>query len=171
LVKSAAGTALASISRMTSWLQRGFCDSETADEPLQGRESILTCCRASWIVTASAAPAFTASFAPMEEPSKVSSRDPISWLGVSAIRGWSRDLKIGAKGPSGQGPRIGSRASFDAGIKAAAQFPCEAARNSHSLAYLRTAKEKIGVLSLGQHPSIGGWANHRHADDKDFDIR
>jgi hypothetical protein len=26
------------------------------------------------------------------------------------------------------------------------------------------------TLSLGQHESMG-WANHRHADDKDFDSR
>jgi hypothetical protein len=60
---------------------------------------------------------------------------------------------------------------FDAGIKVAAQIPCEAAPNSRPLAYLRTKKEKMGhTLSLGQHESMG-WANHRRADDKDFDIR
>jgi hypothetical protein len=60
---------------------------------------------------------------------------------------------------------------FDAGIKVAAQIPREAAPNSRSLAYLRTKKEKMGhTLSLGQHESMG-WANHQHADEKDFDIR
>ena len=64
-----------------------------------------------------------------------------------------------------------SRILFDAGIKVAAQIPCEAAPNSHSLADMRTKKEKIGhTLSLGQHESMG-WENHRHADDKDFDFR
>ena len=60
---------------------------------------------------------------------------------------------------------------FDAGIKVAAQIPCEAAPNSHKLAHLRTKKAKMGhTVSLGQHQSMG-WANHGHADDKDFDIR
>ena len=62
-----------------------------------------------------------------------------------------------------------SRILFDAGIKVAAQIPCGAAPNSHSLAYLRTKKMGL-TLSLGQHESMG-WENHRHADDKDFDFR
>lgn len=63
-----------------------------------------------------------------------------------------------------------SRALFDPGIKVAALIPCEAAPNSDSLAYLRTKKKKWGTLSPGQYEGMG-WANHRHADDKDFDIR
>jgi hypothetical protein len=47
----------------------------------------------------------------------------------------------------------------------------EAASNSYRLAYLKTKKEKMEHgLSLGQHESIG-WADRRHADGKDFDIR
>jgi 3,4-dihydroxy-2-butanone 4-phosphate synthase/GTP cyclohydrolase II len=44
-----------------------------------------------------------------------------------------------------------SRALSDAGVKVVAQVPCETPPNSHSLAYLRTKKEKMGhALSLGQ---------------------
>jgi hypothetical protein len=73
---SPAGTPLACISRMTSWLQLGFCDSEIADEPLpKAVKRSYLCCRAPWIVTALTAPAFTASCAPVEEPSTVSNAD------------------------------------------------------------------------------------------------
>src|SRR6201993_4165424 len=45
-------------------------------------------------------------------------------------------------------------ALVNAGIEVVAQVPCEAAPTPHSLAYLRTKKEKMGHrLSLGQHES------------------
>src|SRR5437879_11496269 len=45
-----------------------------------------------------------------------------------------------------------TRALVDSGIEVVVQVPCEAAPTSHSLAYLRTKKEKMGhALSLGQH--------------------
>ena len=44
------------------------------------------------------------------------------------------------------------RALVDAGIEVAAQIPCEALPNPHSVAYLRAKKERMGhTLSLGQH--------------------
>lgn len=44
-----------------------------------------------------------------------------------------------------------------AGIEVVAQVPCEAAPNEHSLAYLRTKKEKLGhALTLGQTEIIDG---------------
>src|SRR6476659_2999393 len=47
-----------------------------------------------------------------------------------------------------------TRALVDSGIDVVAQVPCEAAPTPHSLAYLRTKKEKMGhALSLGQHES------------------
>src|SRR6266705_2620372 len=47
-----------------------------------------------------------------------------------------------------------SRALFAAGIEVVAPIPCEAAPTPHSLAYLRTKKEKMGhALSLRQHES------------------
>jgi 3,4-dihydroxy-2-butanone 4-phosphate synthase len=47
-----------------------------------------------------------------------------------------------------------TRALVDSGIEVVAQVPCEAAPTPHSLAYLRTKKEKMGhALSLGQHES------------------
>jgi 3,4-dihydroxy-2-butanone 4-phosphate synthase/GTP cyclohydrolase II len=47
-----------------------------------------------------------------------------------------------------------TRALVDSGIEVVAQVPCEAAPTLHSLAYLRTKKEKMGhVLSLGQQES------------------
>ena len=54
-----------------------------------------------------------------------------------------------------------SRALFAAGIEVVAPIPCEAAPTPHSLAYLRTKKEKMGhALSLRKHEStehaIGG---------------
>jgi 3,4-dihydroxy-2-butanone 4-phosphate synthase/GTP cyclohydrolase II len=46
------------------------------------------------------------------------------------------------------------RALVDSGIEVVAQVPCEAAPTPHSLAYLRTKKEKMGhALSLGQQES------------------
>ena len=43
-----------------------------------------------------------------------------------------------------------AQALLDAGISVAAQVPCEAAPNAHSIPYLRTKKEKMGhTLSLG----------------------
>src|SRR5882724_4196648 len=45
-------------------------------------------------------------------------------------------------------------ALVDSGIEVVVQVPCEAAPTPHSLAYLRTKKEKMGhALSLGQHES------------------
>src|SRR6266446_5274407 len=114
--------------------------------------------------------------APVEEPSTVSNADapcviPFHRQASRLFRRWSRDLKIGAKGvPAEVQKSRRSRALLDAGIKVVAQLPCEAAPNSHFLACLRTEKEKMEHrLSLGQHESMG-WANHRHADGKDFDI-
>src|SRR6266480_1530514 len=47
-----------------------------------------------------------------------------------------------------------TRALVDSGIEVVAQVPCEAAPTPHSLAYLRTKKEKMGhALSLGQPES------------------
>ena len=114
----------------------------------------------------------------MEEPSKASNADAPCVrshiiVGVSAISrlvSSFEDRREGVFQPKFSNSRK-SRALFDAGIKVAAQISCEAAPNSHSLEYLRTQKETMGhTLSLGQHESMG-WANHRHADDKDFDIR
>jgi 3,4-dihydroxy-2-butanone 4-phosphate synthase/GTP cyclohydrolase II len=49
-----------------------------------------------------------------------------------------------------------SRALIDAGIEIVEQLPCEAAPNSHSLAYLRTKREKMGhQLSLGEKGATG----------------
>jgi 3,4-dihydroxy-2-butanone 4-phosphate synthase len=49
-----------------------------------------------------------------------------------------------------------SRALADAGIEVVERLPCEAAPTPHSLAYLRTKKEKMGhVLDLGQHDLTG----------------
>lgn len=114
---------------------------------------------------------------PVEEPSTVSNTDapcviPFHRWASRLFRGWSRDLKIGAKAlqPKSNNSRK-PRALFDAGIKVAAQILCEAAPNSHALAYLRNKKKKWGhTLSLGQYECMW-WANHRHADDKDFGIR
>src|SRR5262249_58736 len=62
-----------------------------------------------------------------------------------------------------------SRALFDAGIEVVAQVPCEAAPNSHSLAYLRAKKEKMGhALTLGQHESVP-CAKHPRADGLDLE--
>ena len=45
-----------------------------------------------------------------------------------------------------------SRALAEAGIEVVARVPCEAAPTPHSLAYLRTKKERMGhALSLGRH--------------------
>src|SRR6476620_3692461 len=45
-----------------------------------------------------------------------------------------------------------TRALVDSGIEVVAQVPCEAVPTPHSLAYLRTKKEKMGhALSLGQY--------------------
>jgi GTP cyclohydrolase II len=42
-----------------------------------------------------------------------------------------------------------------AGVEVVARIPCEVAPTPHSLAYLRTKKEKMGhVLSLRQHESV-----------------
>src|SRR3954447_8548768 len=53
-----------------------------------------------------------------------------------------------------------SRALFDAGIDVVAQVPCEAAPSPHSVAYLRSKKEKMGhTLSLVEREStdyLGG---------------
>jgi 3,4-dihydroxy-2-butanone 4-phosphate synthase/GTP cyclohydrolase II len=47
-----------------------------------------------------------------------------------------------------------TRALADSGIEVVAQVPCETAPTLHSLAYLRTKKEKMGhALSLGQQES------------------
>ena len=56
-----------------------------------------------------------------------------------------------------------ARALVDSGIEVVAQVPCEAAPTPHSLAYLRTKKEKMGhALSLGQHEST------EHDEDFEF---
>ena len=53
-----------------------------------------------------------------------------------------------------------SRALADAGIEVVERLPCEAAPTPHSLAYLRTKKEKMGhALSLRQHDRTG-YPNH-----------
>jgi 3,4-dihydroxy-2-butanone 4-phosphate synthase/GTP cyclohydrolase II len=53
-----------------------------------------------------------------------------------------------------------SRALSDAGIEVVERLPCEAAPTPHSLAYLRTKKEKMGhALSLRQH-DLDGHPNH-----------
>jgi 3,4-dihydroxy-2-butanone 4-phosphate synthase/GTP cyclohydrolase II len=53
-----------------------------------------------------------------------------------------------------------SRALSDAGIEVVERLPCEAAPTPHSLAYLRTKKEKRGhALSLRQH-DLTGHPNH-----------
>jgi hypothetical protein len=79
---------LACIYRMTRWLQLGFCDSEIADKPLQGRESIVPCCQAPWIVTTLESARVHRHLRPGGAHSIKrgrSLRDPISTLGVSAI--------------------------------------------------------------------------------------
>ncbi|HST12349.1 MAG TPA: 3,4-dihydroxy-2-butanone-4-phosphate synthase [Terriglobales bacterium] len=61
-----------------------------------------------------------------------------------------------------------SRALFDAGIEVVAQLPCEAAPNSHSLAYLRAKKEKMGhTLTIGQHEPANS-AKHTGALEFDY---
>ena len=58
------------------------------------------------------------------------------------------DLGIGRVRLLSNNPRK-ARALVDAGIWVVAQIPCEAVPNDHSLAYLRTKKEKMGhMLSL-----------------------
>ena len=54
------------------------------------------------------------------------------------------------------------RALVDAGIEVVAQLPCEAASNPHSIAYLRTKKEKMGhTLALTMSPrSTQSWIPH-----------
>src|SRR5882724_3950164 len=45
-----------------------------------------------------------------------------------------------------------TRALVDSGIEVVAEVPCEAAPTPHSVAYLRTKKEKMGhALGFGQH--------------------
>jgi 3,4-dihydroxy 2-butanone 4-phosphate synthase/GTP cyclohydrolase II len=52
-----------------------------------------------------------------------------------------------------------SRALANAGIEVVAQVPCEAEPTPHSLAYLRTKKEKMGhALRLGRKQSQDGFA-------------
>jgi 3,4-dihydroxy-2-butanone 4-phosphate synthase/GTP cyclohydrolase II len=56
-----------------------------------------------------------------------------------------------------------THALVECGIEVVIQIPCEAAPTPHSLAYLRTKKEKMGhALSLGQHEST--------EDDEDFEF-
>jgi len=56
-----------------------------------------------------------------------------------------------------------TRALVDSGVEVVAQVPCEAAPTPHSLAYLRTKKEKMGhALSLGQPEST--------ESDEDFEF-
>jgi 3,4-dihydroxy-2-butanone 4-phosphate synthase/GTP cyclohydrolase II len=56
-----------------------------------------------------------------------------------------------------------TRALVDSGIEVVAQVPCEAAPTLHSLAYLRTKKEKMGhALSLGPQE------NTEHDEDFEF---
>jgi 3,4-dihydroxy-2-butanone 4-phosphate synthase/GTP cyclohydrolase II len=55
-----------------------------------------------------------------------------------------------------------SHALTDAGIEVVERLSCEAAPTPHSLAYLRTKKEKMGhALSLRQH-DLAGHPNHSH---------
>src|SRR3954452_7712587 len=54
-----------------------------------------------------------------------------------------RDLGIRRVRLLSNNPRK-ARALFDAGVEVVAQIPCEAPTNPHSLAYLRTKKEKLG---------------------------
>jgi 3,4-dihydroxy-2-butanone 4-phosphate synthase/GTP cyclohydrolase II len=62
-----------------------------------------------------------------------------------------------------------SRALSNAGIEVVAQLPCEAAPNSHSLAYLRAKKEKMGhTLTIGQHEPADC---AKHADVVGLDLR
>src|SRR6266403_3841239 len=74
---------------------------------LQGRESIVPCCRGPWIVTALPAPAFTASCVPVEEPSTVSNADapcviPFHRQASRLFRRWFREKgKNGAQAKPG----------------------------------------------------------------------
>ena len=53
----------------------------------------------------------------------------------------------------------------DAGIEVAARIPCEAAPTTHSLAYLRTKKERMGhALSLRHRSNIGPSASSAASD-------
>jgi 3,4-dihydroxy-2-butanone 4-phosphate synthase/GTP cyclohydrolase II len=57
-----------------------------------------------------------------------------------------------------------SHALTDAGIEVVERLSCEAAPTPHSLAYLRTKKEKMGhVLDLGQHDLTG---HPKHSQDR-----
>ena len=61
-----------------------------------------------------------------------------------------RDLGIGRVRLLSNNPRK-ANALAENGIEVVAQLPCEAAPNPHSLAYLRTKKERMGhTLSLGR---------------------
>ena len=65
-----------------------------------------------------------------------------------------RDLGISRVRLLSNNPHKAS-ALFDAGIEVVAQVPCEATPNSHSLAYLRAKKEKLGhALTLGKHEGL-----------------
>jgi 3,4-dihydroxy-2-butanone 4-phosphate synthase len=73
-------------------------------------------------------------------------------LGISRVRLLSNNLRK-------------SRALLDAGIEVMARIPCEVASNPHSLAYLRTKKEKMHhALSLQQHESAE-YAKGSRADE------
>src|SRR5207237_4671090 len=64
-----------------------------------------------------------------------------------------RDLDINRVRLLSNNPRK-ARALSDAGIEVVAQIPCEAPPNPHSLAYLRTKKERMGhSLSLAEYKS------------------
>ena len=140
----------------------------------KGGESIVPCCRAPWIVAALTAPAFTASCAPMEEPSTVSNPDaaiPFHRWASRLFSGWSRDLKIGAKGPSSQSPII--PVSLAPCLTLVSRLPLGSRaklRQTHTrMLICGPKKKKMGYTCLWQHQST--CVDHRHADDKDFNLR
>src|SRR5262249_28182029 len=58
-----------------------------------------------------------------------------------------------------------ARALVDSGIEVLEQIPCEVAANAHSVAYLRTKKEKMGhAVALNEHPGTG-YATDGHDDE------
>jgi len=97
------------------------------------------------------------------ESIRVAERVDRGRLGYFAIG--SRDLKDRCERPSSQSPMIPASLApcLTLVSRVAAQIPGKAAPNSYSAAYLWTKKKKWDT-----HSTL---ANHRHADDKDFDIR
>ena len=71
------------------------------------------------------------------------------------------DLRVSRVRLLSNNPRK-SHALANAGIEVVERLPCEAVPTSHSLAYLRAKKEKMGhVLSLGQHDRMA-YPNQPH---------